>query len=145
MINFVPVVSSEEVSHYKYAIDVDGNGWSGRFHRLLWTKHLVIKSTILPEWYTDRLQPWYHYVPAKVDYSDLYNIMTFFAGGINGSQSHDHLAEGIAEQGRQWARTHWRFEDMAAYMFRLILEWTRLYHRGENGESGDFDESLIKD
>jgi hypothetical protein len=34
---------------YKYMIDVDGNAWSGRFHRLMSTKSLVLKSTVFPE------------------------------------------------------------------------------------------------
>lgn len=52
---------------YKYVLDVDGNGWSGRFHRcvlrrfeeredadgerrLMASNSLVLKSTIFPEW-----------------------------------------------------------------------------------------------
>ena len=49
-------------TQYKYLMDVDGNGWSGRFHRLMSTKSLVFKSTIFPEWYADRIEPWYQYV-----------------------------------------------------------------------------------
>lgn len=133
LINFVPRVKPEDVLEYKYVLDVDGNGWSGRFHRLLSGKHLVIKSTIFPEWYTDRIQAWYHYVPSKIDYQDLYDITSFFIDG------QDHLAERIATQGQQWAKDSWRKEDMAAYMFRLILEWNRIYHRNQDGSSNDFD------
>lgn len=43
---------------YKYIIDVDGNGWSGRFHRLMATKSAVLKSTAYTEWWSDRIQPW---------------------------------------------------------------------------------------
>jgi hypothetical protein len=32
------------------ALDVDGNGWSSRFHRLMMSGSLVLKSTIYPEW-----------------------------------------------------------------------------------------------
>jgi hypothetical protein len=35
---------------YKYLFDVDGNGWSGRFHRLMSTRSLVLKSTTFPEY-----------------------------------------------------------------------------------------------
>lgn len=27
--------------------------------------------------------PWYHYIPLKPDYSDLYDIMAFFAGPVD--------------------------------------------------------------
>ena len=37
----------------------------------------MLKSTIYPEWWNDRIQPWLHYVPVKVDYSDVYDIMAF--------------------------------------------------------------------
>jgi hypothetical protein len=58
---------------YKYMLDIgmcsrsrrkgcqaeqsDGNGWSARFKRLMSTNSVILKSTIFPEWYTDRIQP----------------------------------------------------------------------------------------
>jgi len=156
-LQFAGTMGLDESYQYKYLIDVDGNGWSGRFHRLMSTKSLVLKSTIFPEWYMDRVQPWVHYVPIKVDYSDLYDVMVFFrgdeesAGGKAGKESrrqvlmrrgsrntgHDHLAEKIASQGKRWAAEHWRRVDMAAYMFRLVLEWRRVMLRG-TGEPLDY-------
>ena len=47
-----------EANKRKYILDVDGNGWSGRFHRLMSSNSLILKSTIFPEWYTERIQPW---------------------------------------------------------------------------------------
>jgi hypothetical protein len=35
---------------YKYILDIDGNGWSARFKRLMSTNSAVLKSTIFPEW-----------------------------------------------------------------------------------------------
>ena len=32
----------------------------------------------------------------------------------------------IADAGKEWSMTHWRTEDMVAYVFRLYLEWGRL-------------------
>lgn len=29
------------------------------------------------------LAPWYHYIPLKPDYSDLYDIMAFFVGPVD--------------------------------------------------------------
>jgi len=31
---------------------VDGNGWSSRFHRLLMSGSVVLKTTVYPEWYS---------------------------------------------------------------------------------------------
>ncbi|PLW07099.1 hypothetical protein PCASD_25404 [Puccinia coronata f. sp. avenae] len=160
-LQFAGTMGLDESYQYKYLIDVDGNGWSGRFHRLMSTKSLVLKSTIFPEWYSDRVQPWVHYVPIKVDYSDLYDVMVFFRGEDDPADltkaqkkpassrrapraarrdsrlGHDHLAEKIATQGKRWAAEHWRRPDMAAYMFRLVLEWRRVMLRG-TGEPLDY-------
>ncbi|GAA5885978.1 hypothetical protein JCM6882_004220 [Rhodosporidiobolus microsporus] len=132
---FKPTIGLDESNTYKYLIDVDGNGWSGRFHRLMSTRSVVLKSTAFPEWYQDRIQEWVHYVPTKVDYSDVYDIMSFFVGTPDGQGGHDSVAEKIGEAGRQWARDFWRYEDMAAYMYRLVLEYARILHHDE----GDVD------
>lgn len=116
----------EAQNDYKYIIDTDGNAWSGRFHRLMASNSLVLKSTIFPEWYSDRLIPWYHYVPIKIDYSDLYDVMAFFAGDMHHLNGHDELAKQIAYQGKDWTAKHWRMQDMEVYCFRLYLEWARV-------------------
>lgn len=84
------------------------------------------------------------YVPIKVDYSDLYDTMTFFRGGPDGKHGHDELAKMIGLAGKAWARDHvraalllllstrwsltiltrdtqWRKQDMAAYMCTFCL------------------------
>ena len=108
---------------------IDGNAWSARFKRLMSTNSVILKSTMFPEWYADRIQEWLHYVPVKVyvdhavicaflddfcsDLSDLYDIMSFFHNGTN-----DNLAASIAKAGKEWSQRLYRHEDMAAYMFR---------------------------
>ena len=57
----------------------------------------------------------------QVDYSDLYDIMTFFHGTPEGKGSHDDLAQKIGLAGKNWARDHWRKQDMAAYMCMFSL------------------------
>jgi hypothetical protein len=76
--------------------------------------------------FTNRIQPWVHYVPVKVDFSDLYDIMTFFRGAETSSEaeagtrrgSHEHLAREIAKAGTDWSNRFWRREDMDAYLLR---------------------------
>lgn len=82
------------------------------------TNSLIFKSTIFPEWFTDRVQPWVHFVPVKMDYTDLYDILYFFHGAKDGAGAHDDLAEKIATAGKEWSLKYWRKEDMVAYMFR---------------------------
>ncbi|KIY50152.1 hypothetical protein FISHEDRAFT_39466 [Fistulina hepatica ATCC 64428] len=121
--------SIEEAGNYKYVIDVSlcqGNGWSGRFKRLMTSNALVFKSTIYPEWFMDRVEPWVHYVPIQVDMSDLHDTLVFFRGDESGVGAHDALASKIAISGREWSKRFWRLEDMQAYFLRLILEYARL-------------------
>lgn len=119
-------VSQDEANQYKFLLDIDGNAWSARFKRLMSTNSCVLKSTMFPEWYADRIQPWVHYVPVKVDLSDLYDILTFFRGEDDWSKGNDALAASIAKEGKTWSRTFYRQEDMTAYMFRLYLEYARV-------------------
>jgi hypothetical protein len=69
---FREVKTFSEENHYRYILDIDGNAWSARFHRLLQTNSLILKSTVYPEWWNQRIQPWLHYVPVKLDFTDLY-------------------------------------------------------------------------
>ncbi|GAA6021125.1 hypothetical protein JCM10207_003377 [Rhodosporidiobolus poonsookiae] len=132
-------MSEEEQNQYKYVIDVDGNGWSGRFHRLMASNSLVLKSTIFPEWYADRIQPWVHYVPLKTDYTDLFPIMSFFKGSpYDGRGAHEDIAEKIAMAGKTWTEENWRWEDMQAYLLRLLLEYARVMGRDWSYDNMDY-------
>jgi len=112
--------------NYKYVLDVDGHSWSSRFKRLITSNSLIFKSTVYPEWFADRVSPWLHFVPVKVDLSDVYDSLTFFRGDMDGEGAHDDLARKIAMAGREWSKTFWRKEDLTAYMFRLFLEYARV-------------------
>ncbi|KAL0959266.1 hypothetical protein HGRIS_014536 [Hohenbuehelia grisea] len=111
-------VDLSTAGQYKYVLDVDGNGWSSRFKRLITSNSLVFKSTVYPEWFTDRIAPWVHYIPVQVDYSDLMDALVFFRGDLDGRGRHDELARKIALAGREWSKAFWRKEDLTAYMFR---------------------------
>ncbi|KZO90802.1 glycosyltransferase family 90 protein [Calocera viscosa TUFC12733] len=131
---FRELMTPAEQALHKYVLDIDGNGWSARFKRLLTSRALVLKSTIFPEWWQDRVQPWVHYVPVQVDLSDLYDVMVFFRGDVaqGGEGAHDALARQIAYAGREWSLRFWRREDMVAYTWRLFLEYGRLVNDERN-------------
>ncbi len=109
----------------KYLPDIDGNSFSGRFRAFLRSTSLTIKATIYDEWHDARLMPWVHFVPMDNTFVDLYAILDFFMG-YQGEGRHDSLAEEIADEGRSWTDRVLRREDMALYMWRLILEWARV-------------------
>ncbi|KAI5478587.1 glycosyltransferase family 90 protein [Pseudohyphozyma bogoriensis] len=116
---FVPKLTLTEMSAHRY---------SARFRTHLLSNQVVLKSTRYPEWYSGRIQPWLHYVPVSQDYSDLYNILAFFDGGLGQDRegNHDELAAEIARASKEWAEKHWRMIDTKAYLFRLLLEYARL-------------------
>lgn len=118
---------------------IDGNGWSARFKRLMSTNSIILKTTVFPEWYQDRIQACessalisapvltsrfvvgVHYVPIKATLSDLYDVMLFFKGdSAIGNNGHDDLAREIAMAGKDWSQTFWRREDLIAYQFRQV-------------------------
>lgn len=135
-------VERDEADKHKFVVDIDGNGWSARFQRLLWSGSLVFKSTVMPEWYNDRIQPWVHYVPIKLDYTDLRDAMAFFVGDDNGHGGRDDIAEHIGMSGREWAGTFYRYQDMVAYVFRLYLEWGRLQAPDREAMAFKYDPSM---
>lgn len=140
-----PRVDHDQADMHKYVVDVDGNAWSARFQRLLMSGSLVFKSTIMPEWYNDRIQPWVHYVPIKLDYSDLRDALAFFAGDVHGDGGRDDLAENIGMTGREWAENFYRKEDMVAYVFRLYLEWARLQAPNRRAKVFRYDPTMERE
>lgn len=132
----------ENALAYKYVLDVDGNAWSARTKRLFAGEQLVFKSTIMPEWWNQRIAPWVHYVPIQLDYSDLHDALTFFRGDVQGKGGEDKLAEEIARAGLEWSQTHWRRVDMAAYTARLYLEWARLLAPNRSAADFVYDPSM---
>lgn len=139
---FKPRVGKPEHNRAKYLLDVDGNGWSARFKRLMSSRSAVLKATIFPEWYADRVQEWVHYIPLRADMGDLYDVTQFFLGGGDGSDAdaegrkqRDDMGRQIGEAGREWSLSFWRHEDMVAYQFRLVLELARLMSDDRHGAS----------
>ncbi|CAE6394278.1 unnamed protein product [Rhizoctonia solani] len=129
-----------DANKYKYIMDIDGNGWSARFKRLMTTNSMILKTTIFPEWYMDRVMPWVHYVPVKVDLTDLYDILTFFRGDAQGRGGHDELAGKIGLAGKVWSKTFYRREDMVAYLFRLFLEYSRVMNPNRDNMAFHLDD-----
>ncbi|WVR06845.1 beta-1,2-xylosyltransferase 1 [Kwoniella sp. DSM 27419] len=137
-IEFAGKDNSERSNDFKYVFDTDGNAWSSRFPRLMAANNVVVKATVFPEWNTLTLPEWYAYVPSKMDYSDLFSIMSFFRGTPSGRGGHDEVARRIALNGQCWVERTWRREDLQSYMFRLYLEYGRLVSPDRDNGKMDF-------
>lgn len=57
---------------YKYLIDIGGNGYSGRLKFLLYSKRpILLVDRKYIEYFNNELIPYTHYIPVKMDLSDL--------------------------------------------------------------------------
>ncbi|VUC30014.1 unnamed protein product [Clonostachys rosea] len=125
-----------EPLEYRYIVVLDeADGPSKQFMRTLRSGSVPFVSTIFRTWYTERLQPWLHYVPIDPRFQSLHTTYLFFTGTedrqtINGvdtnMQARTKDGEYIAQQGQKWADQVLQQKDMEVYLFRLLLEWGRL-------------------
>lgn len=106
----------------KYALDIDGNAYSGRFYRLLKSNSAVLKHTSFKEWHDGRLEPWVHFIPVSPGAEELGETMRFLTKEEEGRE----IGRAIAEQGRDWARRTLRNVDLQLVMVRLLMEYGRI-------------------
>lgn len=68
--NFVSL--ADQVRCWRYLIDIEGYGYSGRLKLLFFSRRLVfLQQRPAAEWYFPDLKPWVHYVPVRRDLTDL--------------------------------------------------------------------------
>jgi len=148
---FAETVPLGEHWRHKYLVDFDGMGYSARVFALLASDSAVVKSTVYREFFSDWIQPWLHYIPLSMSYKEIYNIHAYFSGPspammkalnqtypemVNATSQEmgperrppgDEALERIAKAGRKWKNTIARKVDMEAYVYRLCLEYARLW------------------
>lgn len=112
----------EAAHRYKFVFDIDGNGFSGRFYRLLQSRSVVVKQTILSEWHDDRLIPWVHYVPLSTSYDELPELARFLATTEEGLR----ISERIAKDSTEWHGKAMRDIDLQLVWLRAMLEFGRV-------------------
>ncbi|GKT90270.1 glycosyltransferase family 90 protein [Colletotrichum tofieldiae] len=115
-------VDKNEALRSRLVFDLDGNGISGRYYKLLASKSTPLKQTLLREWHDDRLVPWVHYVPVSLGMGELPELVTY----LTTTESGQRRAREIAEQGKDWYSNAFREVDLAIYTYRLLLELARL-------------------
>lgn len=106
----------------RLVFDIDGNGISGRYYKLLASKSAVLKQTIFREWHDDRLVPWVHYIPVSLGMEELPELVLWLTSTKLGQMR----ARDIADQGREWMERALRPVDRGIYLYRMLLELARL-------------------
>ncbi|KAJ7115011.1 glycosyl transferase family 90-domain-containing protein [Mycena epipterygia] len=109
----------EDMYRYKYALDVDGTTFSGRFLGLLRSGSLVFKATVFEEYFNEWLRPYEHYVPVMPDLSDLVEK-------IQWANEHPGEARRIQQMGMRVATEVVTDDQNDCYFFAVLLEWARL-------------------
>ena len=56
---------------YRYILDIDGNGYSGRFQSLLQGNSLIFAAHYATDWFSDISIPFFHYIPVHMGYSTI--------------------------------------------------------------------------
>ncbi|KUI68520.1 Beta-1,2-xylosyltransferase 1 [Cytospora mali] len=103
---------------YRFAFDIDGNSYSGRFHKNLAAHTTPLKMSIFREWHDERLVPWLHYVPVSQSMAELPELVRFLAATEEGQR----VAYRIAEEGRTWYYRALSPKHQGLYWYRLLLE-----------------------
>ncbi|WP_181763303.1 glycosyl transferase family 90 [Mesorhizobium sp. B2-4-15] len=89
----------DQVATYRYMIDVEGAGYSGRFKMLLHTKRVVLlQDRPWREWFFDDIEPFRHYVPVARDLSDLTERIEWL-------RANPKMETEIAAEARHFAQT----------------------------------------
>lgn len=122
-------VDERHAYSFRLIIDMDGNSFSGRYHRFLASKSCVLKQTVFREWHDERLVPWLHYVPISTGMEELPEVVRYLATTEEGQE----IAKVIAEKGREVHNTSLRRVDAVIYMYRLFLEYARVSNGGRDG------------
>lgn len=139
-------LAQAEYAKYKYVLDLDGDGCSGRLGKLFTTGAVVLKpwTAGYPFLYS-ALEPWVHYVPVRSDLSDLVKRVAWL-------QEHDDDAARIGRAAAEWARTNLSPEAIDAYVEALIRAAAEMddggqrAHRRRDGVRADpTDDELIYD
>ncbi|KAJ7059698.1 glycosyl transferase family 90-domain-containing protein [Mycena amicta] len=110
----------EEVYAFKYAMDVDGTTFSGRFLSLLRSGALVFKSTIFEEFHSEWLRPYEHYLPVLPDLSDLVEKLQW-------AEANPDEARLIQLRGMEVAKRVMTDDQNDCYYLAALGEWAELW------------------
>ncbi|GAA5893905.1 hypothetical protein JCM6882_003124 [Rhodosporidiobolus microsporus] len=146
---------------YKATLDLDGTAYSGRLPALMASRSAVVRSNLFFSTLDDALEPWFHYLPLSVRFSELYHLLAYFFGAssslphasaqgfptpgkatlaaVRTSAPHEDELYRVAERGREWAQRCARpREDSLVYAYLLVVEWARIC-KEEGREEGRWD------
>ncbi|KAJ3069362.1 capsule-associated protein CAP1 [Podochytrium sp. JEL0797] len=113
-------VSFENTREFKYLLVVDGNSWPSRLQAYLQTNSVVLYAGVFTDFYNSALVPFVHYVPVKMDFSDLEQKMDWL-------MKNDDEARRINENAKRFMQRWKGMKQLQCYTSLLLLEYSSLF------------------
>ncbi|KAK2861211.1 hypothetical protein FQN49_004431 [Arthroderma sp. PD_2] len=117
-----PIEDYRATYRARYNLDLDGNGFSGRYLRGLLSNSAMMKQTMFKEWIDDWLTPWVHYIPVSMDLVEFPELVRFFTSEREGQE----IGKRIAGASKEWSRKAIRMQDLRLAFWRIMLEYARV-------------------
>ena len=111
----------EAFCQYKYLFNFRGVAASFRLRHLFLCGSVVFHvGADWIEFFYDRLEPWFHYIPLSTNLNDVEDLLLFV-------QNNDHVVAKIARQGRDFIWDHLTMENVELYWKEVLLEYARIF------------------
>ncbi|OAT13936.1 capsular associated protein [Blastomyces gilchristii SLH14081] len=75
-----PSTDFQEHWKYRFLMDADGAGFSGRFLPFLQSRSLPFRTGLFRQWLDSRLTAWHHFVPIDIRLHGLWSTLAYFSG-----------------------------------------------------------------
>ncbi|KAI9350298.1 glycosyl transferase family 90-domain-containing protein [Obelidium mucronatum] len=91
------IISFEKTMEFKYLLVPDGYTWPARMQYYLASNSVVLYAGIFEDYYMWKLKPWVHYIPVKLDFSDLEEKLKWLAENDNTAKQINQNAKILAK------------------------------------------------
>jgi hypothetical protein len=119
-------ISLPEHCRYKYLIDIQGCGYSGRTKILLFSgRPLFLVDRQWHEYFYKDIKPYTHYIPVKEDLSDLIEKLDW-------ADNHQEEALKIAKNAQDYAINNLTRGKAVEYLANVLVEYSNNYPYKEN-------------
>jgi len=109
-------VSLVDHAKYKYLIDIQGRGYSGRVKMLMFSgRTLFLADRKWKEFWYKELEPFVHYIPVKEDLSDLTERLDW-------AENNPEEAKKIAKNAKEFAKEHLTRDAAIDYFARVLIQ-----------------------
>lgn len=103
----------------KVIIDIDGNTYSARFPLLLSSGSVILKAHVFKDFATLHAKPWIHFIPFKMDMSDLQDK-------IQWAKENDIEVQEIVKNARMLYQEYFTYEGIREYTYHLLKLYSEL-------------------